>query len=119
MKTQLGKNHLEFYRQHQIAPVSYDLKDMNAHLERRSSLYLMLGLPPLAFRTAKVLEVAAGTGSNSLYPAHLLPAKLVLLEPNPTGIEHINAVYSSFQKPHTSPEIIAGKLEDYFQKEDF
>src|SRR5579871_660200 len=76
------KTHLEFYQKHQIAPVCYDLTSMQAHLERRSSLYLKLGLPPIAFRSAKVLEVAAGLGQNSLYIAHMLPEKLVLLEPN-------------------------------------
>lgn len=113
MKTQTGKTHLEFYRQHQIAPVRYDLNDIDAHLERRSSLYFKLGLPPLAFRASRVLEVAAGLGHNSLYLAHMLPAKLVLLEPNAVAIEDIHAVYRTFQKPHTSPEVITSMLEEY------
>lgn len=119
MTTQTGKTHLEFYRQHQIAPVRYDLNDMEMHLERRRSLYLKLGLPPLAFRSSRVLEIAAGTGHNSLYLANLLPEKLVLLEPNAVGVEHIREVYSAFQKPHTSPEVITSILEEYVPNEDF
>ncbi len=113
------KTHLEFYRKHQIAPVCYDLKDMQAHMERRSSLYLKLGLPPIAFRSAKVLEVAAGLGQNSLYLAHTLPAKLVLLEPNPSALSHIHAVYEMFKLVHTLPEVVASKLEDYSSEEKF
>ena len=119
MSTQLGKTHLEFYRQHQIAPVRYDLNDMQAHLERRASLYLKLGLPPLAFRSARVLEVAAGTGHNSLYLAHMMPAKLVLLEPNASGIEQIHAAYRTFPKSYTPPEVVTLMLEDYQPAEDF
>ena len=113
------QTHLEFYQQHQIAPVRYNLEDETAHLERRSSLYLKLGVPPLAFRSQRVLEVAAGCGHNSLYLAHTLPKNLVLLEPNPTGVEHICEAYSKFQRPHTIPEIIPSKLEDYHPTEPF
>lgn len=113
MNTLLGKTHLEFYQQHQIAPVRYDLQDMQAHLDRRATLYLKLGLPPLAFRSARVLEVAAGVGHNSLYLAHMLPEQLVLLEPNAIGIKHIHEVYSHFNKPHTVPEVVTSKLESY------
>ena len=68
------QTHLEFYREHNIAPVRYDLSNIDAHLERRFSLYAKLGLLPLSFAKSSVLEVAAGTGHNSLYPAHLLPS---------------------------------------------
>ncbi len=110
----LEKSHLQFYRQHQIAPVSYDLRNMEAHLERRESLYLQLKLPPFVFRSKWVLEIAAGLGHNSLYLAQNLPEKLVLLEPNAIGVEQIRLVYSQFTKPHTPPEIISCMLENYF-----
>ena len=119
MTAQLGKTHLEFYRQHQIAPVRYDLHDMDAHLQRRASLYLKMGLPPLLFRSRRILEVAAGLGHNSLYLAHMMPKQLVLLEPNAVGIEQIRAVYAAFEKEHTSPEIIPSMLEDYSPRENF
>lgn len=119
MTTHLDKSHLKFYQQHQIAPVRYDLNDMEAHLQRRLSLYLKLGLPPLAFRGASILEVAAGTGHNSLYLAQSLPKRLVLLEPNEVGVDYIRAVYGSFQIPHTTPEIITSMLEDYSPTSDF
>lgn len=113
------KSHLDYYEEHQIAPVSYNMSNMNAHLERRRSLYTLLGLPPVTFKGANVLEIAAGTGHNSLYLAHQFPRKLTLLEPNTTGIKFIHEAYDSFTQPHVKPNIITKKLEDYCPIEKF
>src|ERR1700759_1321845 len=111
------QNHLEYYKQHGIAPVRYDLSSMDAHLQRREFLYSLLGLLPLAFRGTRVLEVAAGTGHNSLYLAHLMPEALVLLEPNPVAVTNIEDVYKSFDRPHRAPSVVTEKLEE-FEPED-
>ncbi len=113
------QNHLEYYRQHGIAPVRYDLSSMDAHLQRREALYNKLGLLPFAFKGATVLEVAAGTGHNSLYLAQLKPARLLLLEPNATAVDHIHVAYSSFQLPHTAPEIVTQTLQEFEPAESF
>ena len=68
--------HLEYYTRHGINPVRYDLSDLQLHLDRRGSLYRTLGVTPLAVRGARVLEVAPGTGQNSLYLARLAPRQL-------------------------------------------
>ena len=65
--------------------------------ETGSSLYNKLGLIGLAFQGSNVLEVAAGTGHNSLYVAHQRPSSLTLLEPNPTCLAHIEQAYGDFQ----------------------
>lgn len=119
MNESVRQTHLEYYREHQITPVHYDLSSMDAHLERRFALYAKLGLMPLAFNKSKVLEVAAGTGHNSLYLAHLMPSQLVLLEPNSLGVEQIRKAYKSFDKPYTAPELICETLEEYSPKETF
>jgi len=119
MNTVYRQTHLEYYCENQIAPVHYDQKDLDAHLSRRSFLYTKLGLPPIAFQEAKVLEVAAGTGQNSLYPAQLNPSQLTLVEPNPTGIKKIRDIYQNFEKPHTKPQIIFSTLEEYTPLESF
>lgn len=74
-------NHLAFYRQHGISPVRYS-GTREQHFQRRASLYRSLRLPPLAFRGARILEVAAGTGQNAEYVASLNPRSLELVEPN-------------------------------------
>lgn len=113
------QNHLEYYRQHGIAPVRYDLSSMEAHLQRREALYNKLGILPFAFMGAMVLEVAAGTGHNSLYLAQLKPARLLLLEPNATAVEHIHAAYAGFELPHTAPEIVTQTLQEFEPAESF
>lgn len=113
------QTHIEYYRHHGIAPVRYDLTDMSAHLQRREALYNRLALPPLAFRDSRVLEVAAGTGHNSLYLAQLLPTRLVLLEPNATAVEHLRRTYAAFDRPHTVPEVITCTLEEFDPDEPF
>lgn len=107
------QSHLEFYRQHGIAPVSYDLSSLDAHFERRAALYNKLGLSALAFSGSDVLEVAAGTGHNSLYLAAQRPASLVLLEPNPTAIELIRATYAEYGNRFDAPHVATDKLEDF------
>jgi SAM-dependent methyltransferase len=113
------QTHIEYYRQHAIAPVRYDLSDMPAHLQRREALYNRLALPALAFRGSRVLEVAAGTGHNSLYLAWLLPARLVLLEPNATARECLRRAYAGFDPPHTVPEVVPCTLEEFDPAEPF
>jgi 2-polyprenyl-3-methyl-5-hydroxy-6-metoxy-1,4-benzoquinol methylase len=108
------QTHLEFYQQHGISPVSYDIKNLSDHFERRASLYDQLALPTLAFSKSRVLEVAAGTGHNSLYIAAQHPASLVLLEPNSVGINEIKSTYSQFGADFIVPILITKKLEDYF-----
>jgi 2-polyprenyl-3-methyl-5-hydroxy-6-metoxy-1,4-benzoquinol methylase len=108
------QTHLEFYQQHGISPVSYDIKNLSDHFERRASLYDQLALPTLAFSKSRVLEIAAGTGHNSLYIAAQHPESLVLLEPNSVGIDEIKSTYSQFGADFIDPILITKKLEDYF-----
>jgi len=111
--------HLEYYTAHGLAPVAYRTDDLRAHLERRDSLYRSLGLPPAAFKGVRVLEVAPGTGQNSLYVAHCRPASLDLVEPNPAGLSAIAAAYDAFLLPHTIPAVHAVRLEEFAPKSTF
>lgn len=105
--------HLRFYKEHGISPVRYRVEDLRSHLERRDSLYRSLGLPPIAFRGARVLEVAPGSGQNSLYVAACGPASLDLVEPNPAGQRDIAAAYADFDLPHTEPTLHSMRLEEF------
>ena len=106
-------SHLDYYIRHNISPVRYDLSSLAAHFQRREGLYRTLGLLPLTVRGANVLEVAAGSGQNSLYLASLMPSRLTLVEPNPAAIKTIKECYSSLSLPHTKPEVVERRLEDY------
>jgi SAM-dependent methyltransferase len=112
-KTGSSGGHLDYYKQHGISPVQYKTDNMRAHLERRDSLYRSLGLPPIAFKGARVLEIAPGTGQNSLYLAMCEPRSLDLVEPNPAGLAAIEKTYESFALPHTRPHIHSVRLEEF------
>lgn len=110
---------LKYYLKHGISPVCYLANDLSEHLERRQSLYNMLGLPGILFRGKKILEIAAGSGQNSLYVALQRPSRYVIVEPNPVALKQIEETYRDFSGPHTRPEIIPITLEEYPSKELF
>jgi hypothetical protein len=111
--------HLSYYIQHGISPVSYRTDDIGAHFDRRDSLYRSLGLPSVAFKGADVLEVAPGSGQNSLYIATCAPASLTLVEPNPAGRRDIGAAYAGLKIPHTPPTLIAETLQRFTPERRF
>jgi 2-polyprenyl-3-methyl-5-hydroxy-6-metoxy-1,4-benzoquinol methylase len=110
--------HLDYYLRHGLNPVHYDMAEPKRHLERRSSLYRTLGLPAVAFRGANVLEVAPGSGQNSLFVASCEPASLTLVEPNPTAIQDIRKTYDRWGGA-LHPHIIRAKLQDWHPRERF
>ena len=110
---------LKYYLDRGISPVHYLADSLDQHLERRKSLYNMLGVPGILFRNSKVLEIAAGSGQNSLYVASQLPLKYVIVEPNPVAIRQIQETYRNFHRPHTRPNILPITLENFPSKELF
>jgi SAM-dependent methyltransferase len=111
--------HLDYYTRYGINPVRYDVSNLQLHLDRRGSLYRTLGLTPLAMRGARVLEVAPGTGQNSLYLARLAPRSLTLVEPNPVAIRDIATVYATAGAAPVPPLVIESRFEDYVPDERF
>ncbi len=105
--------HLAFYKEYGISPVRYAMSRVGEHFERRDALYRSLGLPAVAFSGVRVLEVAPGSGQNSLYLAACRPDELVLVEPNPAGLRDIEAAYAGFDRPHTSPSIHSVRFEEF------
>lgn len=117
--THSAGGHLQYYRQHTISPVHYRVEDIDSHFDRRDSLYRSLGLPPVAFRNARVIEIAPGSGQNSLYVAACQPASYDLVEPNPTGLRDIDAAYRAFDKPHTAPHVHPMTFQDFETSDRF
>ena len=111
--------HLAYYTRHGINPVRYDTSNLRLHLERRASLYRTLGVTPLAVRNARVLEVAPGTGQNSLYLARHNPASLTLVEPNPVAVRDIAAVYAEPGAAPLMPRVAETRFEEYEPAEPF
>lgn len=85
-------NHLlKFYGEHGVIPVRQDLSDWTAHVARRRNLYALLGLPPVAFQGARVLEIGPGTGDNAAALPALGCTDLTLLDGNPASIASLEA----------------------------
>ena len=72
---------LKFYGEHHISPVSQDISDFERHLARRKRLYELVNIHPFAFRGARMLEVGAGSGYNTLLFLKL-GAIVDIVEPN-------------------------------------
>jgi len=69
---------------------------MDAHFARRRVLYQQLGIPPATFTGRDVLEIGPGTGQNALFITAQNPSDLVLVEPNPKGVEEILSNFTPF-----------------------
>lgn len=107
---------VDFYKENKISPVRQDINDLQAHFERRASLYRLLGIVPSLLQEKSILEVGPGGGFNALFTASLSPAFYHLVEGNPTGIEHIEEQFKKLPKFNKNIEIFCSLLEDYNQK---
>lgn len=110
---------LEYYIKQGISPVHYKIKNLNKHFEIRSSLYQLLGLAPSLINGKDVLEVAPGSGHNSIFTSSLLPKSYDLVEPNPKGCKDILTIFKSFKKKHTKPNLYQLQLSKFNKKKKF
>jgi SAM-dependent methyltransferase len=110
---------VDFYRRHGISPVRQDISNLEMHFTRRSGLYRHLGLLPAFLRGRSVLEIGPGSGFNSLYTATLEPSRYVLLEGNPTGVQHIEELFGEFPALRERIEIVSRLVQDYHTNERF
>jgi 2-polyprenyl-3-methyl-5-hydroxy-6-metoxy-1,4-benzoquinol methylase len=112
-------SHLEFYQAHQISPVRQDISDLGRHFQRREALYRHLGILPSMVRGRRVLEVGPGGGYNSLFTASLAPSRYLLVEGNPTGIEHMKGLFAGHPEWTGAIEIVGSRIEDWVPAETF
>ena len=73
----------------------------------------MLGLPPSFFKGKDVIEIAAGSGHNSIYTSTLLPNSFDLVEPNPVGCRDIKKIFKELKYKHTKPKLYEEKLDHF------
>ena len=65
---------LDYYIKEGISPVHYNLSNLKRHFDIRNSLYYLLGLPSKFLKNTDILEVAPGSGHNSLFTSSLGPS---------------------------------------------
>jgi SAM-dependent methyltransferase len=105
-----SRGFLDYYELHRVIPVSQAHVPIDTYRRQRLHLYRMLGLPPVAFRKARVLEIGPGTGSNAVFIDSLRPASLHLLDANPASIESIESRLGTGELDPERVSIIASDL---------
>lgn len=109
---------LDFYREHDVAPVHYRSSEDFTH--RRLHLYAKLGIPPALIREGKVLEFGPGTGDNARVTADLKPKKYVLVEANPRSIsETTRSLEGGGGDELNFVEVIESRVQDFVSPERF
>lgn len=109
----MENNYIEYYGKHDISPVKQDIKDIEVHYNRRKKLYRQCGIPAIAFRNAKILEVGPGGGYNTLAFFHWESGHIDLVEANPKGIEDMQRLFGEQQISQDRYQIFPCKIEDY------
>jgi len=107
-------NFLNFYDKHKIIPVSQNIEEWHKHLNRRSKLYMQLGIPFFLLQGKNILEVAPGTGHNALATLSCSPSSYTLVEPSIAGFETMKENFNSIIDTNKSPIFLENyTLEEY------
>ena len=107
---------LDYYIKENISPVHYKISNIKKHFQIRNSLYRLLGFTPSFFYNKDVIEIAPGSGHNSIYTASLLPNLYHLVEPNPSGCKDIKKLFSNLKIKHTKPTLYPKSLDIFKNK---
>jgi SAM-dependent methyltransferase len=89
---------IDFYTELDCIPTHQNISNLRTHFERRSSLYIQLGIPPLYLKDRSVLELGPGTGQNALFTANLGPAEYTLVDGNKKSVETTTETLKSYSK---------------------
>lgn len=89
-------NLLDYYFENNISPVKQNIDDFEKHFYRRLLLYKEVGLPSVAFKGSRILEIGPGGGYNSIVTAMFKVGGYDLVEPNPTGFEELKNNFEQF-----------------------
>ena len=109
---------IEYYGERKISPVVQDISDIEKHYKKREKLYRQLGMPPILFRNANILEVGPGSGYNTL-AFFQWGANVHLVEPNPTGIKDMRHLFKDKNIANSKYMIYEGVIEDFHNKNEY
>ncbi len=79
---------LDYYTSNAISPVSQNISNLKVHLNRRGALYRLLGMAPALLRGKSIVEFGTGSGFNAVHTLQLEPARLLLVDGNPFGLDN-------------------------------
>ncbi|MEI9888785.1 MAG: class I SAM-dependent methyltransferase [Rhizomicrobium sp.] len=107
---------VDFYAANKISPVRQDVSNLKQHFERREALYRQLGIAPGLIRGKSVIEFGPGSGHNAIYTSSLQPARYLLVDANPIGLEQTRETLAPWSAVH---EIAASYIEEFQSDERF
>ncbi len=108
-----------FYTKHQVSPVRQDISDMSRHYGRRDHLYRNMGILPFSVAGKTVIEFGPGSGHNALYTTSLDPARYVLVDANPKGLNDSKALLAEYFPDKTCHEFVLSRIQAFESDERF
>ena len=115
----LMSNFLKFYEEHGVSPVTQDIEDLDLHFHRRIGLYRTIGITSLLFKNRDVLEVAPGSGYNSIVTATFGARSYDLVEPNRTGFNEMISLFEKHKIRDSGIHFFNCRLEDFSEKREY
>ncbi len=114
------KAFVDFYADEGISPVAQDIGDLEKHFRRRHALYRHVGIVPGLLSGRSILEFGPGSGHNSIVTAAMRPARYVLVDANPVGLERTKGMLERLEGAEvTDTSIIECYIEDFETSERF
>ena len=114
------KAFVDFYTKEGISPVAQDIEDLEKHFRRRHALYRHVGIVPGFLSGRSILEFGPGSGHNSIVTAAMHPARYVLVDANPVGLEQTRALLEQFAGGGgTDISVAESYIEDFETSERF
>ncbi|MDH3200539.1 MAG: class I SAM-dependent methyltransferase [Myxococcales bacterium] len=114
------KAFVDFYTKEGISPVAQDIEDLEKHFHRRHALYRHVGIVPGLLSGRSILEFGPGSGHNSIVTAAMHPARYVLVDANPVGLEHTRDLLQRFAGSGSIDiSVVQSFIEDFETSERF
>ncbi len=114
------KAFVDFYTKEGISPVAQDIEDLEKHFRRRHALYRHVGIVPSLLSGRSVLEFGPGSGHNSIVTAAMSPARYVLVDANPVGLEGTEDLLARFAGAgRTDISVVESYIESFETSERF
>lgn len=111
--------YVDFYKKHNISPVSQDISDLEKHYDRREYLYRRLGIVSSFIRDKSVIEFGPGSGHNALYTYSLNPSRYVLVDGNPAGLHECEKLFRNHFDQEKKYEFVECLVEEFQRDELF
>ncbi|MBV5302731.1 MAG: methyltransferase domain-containing protein [Chlorobium sp.] len=115
----MTKPYIDFYKQHNISPVSQNIDDIQKHFERRAAMYRHMGIVPSSLKDRRVIEFGPGSGFNSLHTNSLKPSLYLLVDGNPTGAQKTSELLNKYYPDSVNYNVIESLIEEYKTNELF